>query len=238
MAEVTHIETPDNPVAKLPNNLGLGDLWTVAQIKADQDGIRKSLVKIDASIHANAVQCLRHGEEHGDTSLFRRLLVDIIDAKSGYRRQGLIVWMRKFSPMELVGDVIKLSGVDADGNRKPWLIEEANKTPFTGLGEARETTGRPMFRETLMSKVNGALRDWKNAKANTVIVDGQAQAIDKSKPFFAGLHMDKMDKFFEDLDTGVASIEKFGDDSKLVSDARQTVAKGEAVLKAQAEQAA
>jgi hypothetical protein len=69
-------------------------------IKSDQDGIRVSLKDLDKRIHMNAVQCLLHAEKHGDTSLMRRLLVDIIDAKSGYRRQGIIAWMKEFSPTE------------------------------------------------------------------------------------------------------------------------------------------
>lgn len=213
--------------------LDLPALKDKAVIKSDQDHIRKGLVKLDAQIHDNAIQCYMHAEKHGDTSLMRRLFVDIVDAKSGYRRQGLIVHMRAFTPMELVGDTIKLTGTMPDGTRKPWLIEEANANGFTSMASARETTGRPIFRETLMSKVNAALKEWKNAQANTVIgPDGKPTAIDKTKPFYDGLHTDKLEAFFTDVEQGLVNLDNYRDSTKEVRDAQK------ALTKAQAEQAA
>lgn len=197
-------------------------------IKKDQDGIRKSLVKLDMSIHANAVQCLLHAKENGDTSLMRRLLVDIIDAKSGYRRQGLIAWMREFSPMELHGDVIKLTGM-ANGERKPFRIEEANKTAFTSLAGAREFVGeRPVFRDNITSAVERAVKQYKAAVENTVVEPGQpAKPKDPTKPFLSALHMDKLEDGFAKIEGIVNDLNAIPDATKEVYDAQQQLKKAE-----------
>lgn len=202
-------------------------------IKKDQDGIRRSLVKLDASIHANAVQCLLHAEKHNDTSLFRRLLVDIVDAKSGYRRQGLIAWMRKFSPMELHGDVIKLTGT-IDGVRKPFRCEEANKTAFTDLKEADEQVGeRPVFRDNITGAVERAVKAYKAAVENTLIVPGKpAVAKDPKKPFLNALHMDKLEDGMAKIGLIAAELNALPDSTKDVYDARVQMQKAEAAQEA------
>lgn len=159
-------------------------LLSVSDIKSDQDGIRKNLLNLDASIHANAVQCLIHAEVHGDTSLMRRLLVDVIDAKTGYRRQGLINWMRKFSPMELKGDTINLSGTDGKGNKRPFLVEDANKTPFWTDRDNAEKVVKPVFQDTLLSPIMRAYKDIMAAAENTV----NGKPVDASKPYYEGTH--------------------------------------------------
>lgn len=201
----------------------LPSLWDKAEIKKDQDGIRKSLVKLDMAIHTNAVQCLLFAEKHGDTSMMRRLLVDIVDAKSGYRRQGIIAWMKKFSPMELKGDTINLSGVLPDGNKRPWRIEEANKSPFTTSAEFAERVGRPIYRDTLMSKVNLAIKEFKAAVDNTL--DGKP--IDATKPFYDGLHVDKMTEFFDTIEAKVVDLSQYRDSTKEVRQATQQLAKAQ-----------
>lgn len=226
MTEQAQIEgkMADDNAVKLP------ELWTKDAIKQDQDGIRVSLTKLDGSIHANAVQCLMHAEKHGDTSLMRRLLVDIVDAKSGYRRQGIIAWMRKYSPMELNKDVINLSGTLADGSKRPFRVEEANKSPFTGSNEFAERVGKPIYRDTLLSKVNLAIKEFKNAVANTVVVNGQNTAIDPKKPFYDGINLDKMRTGFEQIESNVIEIQAWKDSTKDVRTAQEMIRKSTAEL--------
>lgn len=210
---------------------GLPILQTPLVIKKDQDGIRVSLVKLDASIHANAVQCLLHAEKHGDTSLMRRLLVDIIDAKSGYRRQGVIAWMREFSPMELKGDVITLSGM-INGEKRPFRCEDANKTPFTQLASAREMVPlRPIFKDNLTSKVDRATREFKAAVENTLLTPGQEpKPKEAGKPFYNGIHLDKMEDGFAKIEGILAEMNSWNDSTKEVFVAREGLKKAELEL--------
>lgn len=211
--------------------VGLPELLEKSIIKKDQDGIRRNIVKIDAAVHANAVQCLMHAEKHGDTSLMRRLLVDIIDAKSGYRRQGVIGWMRMFSPMELSGDVIKLTGT-INGERRPWRIEEANKTPFTSIAQLNEQIAlRPIFKDNLTSKVERALKEYRTAVENTLVEQGQpAKPKDPKKPFYNGIHLDKMDSAFDQIELILSQVQSWGDSSKDVYAANETLIKAQLEL--------
>lgn len=200
---------------------GLPALWLKDDIKKDQDGIRKSLVKVDASIHANAVQCLMQAHKHGDTSLMRRLLIDIVDTKTGYRRQGLIGWMRAYSPMELKADNINLSGTDSKGNRRPWDIEMANKTEFWTAKRFDEKLAKPIYKETVMSGIQREAKRFKDADKNTK--DGQP--IDPLKPFYAGKNIDAMRSFYDELDNKIVDLSAWKDDTKTVDEAKATIAK-------------
>ena len=188
-------------------------------IKRDQDGIKKSLTKLDMAIHNNAVQCLMHAEKHGDTSLMRRLLVDIVDAKSGYRRQGIIAWMRAYSPMELKGDVINLSGMTSDGEKRPFKIEAADKAPFWTNAKFDEAIVKPVYRDSVMGKINAAIREFKAAVANTQ--DGKP--IDPTKPFYDGTNIDKVDEFFGKVEAEVVVLSTYKDSTKDVRAAQATL---------------
>jgi len=171
------------------------------EIKLDQDGIKANLMELDLRIHRNAVQCLIHAEIHGDTSLMRRLLIDIIPLDgNGYNRAGLINWMRKHSPMELTRDNINLSGTDEQGNKRPFQVELANQTPFYMDKANRAQVARPVFRDTLTSKLTNAIREFENAVANT---SADGKALDPSKPFYNGVQMDKAVAFFDSLKSNV-----------------------------------
>jgi len=206
-------------------------------IKKDQDSIRVSLTKLDTAIHANAVQCLLHAEKHGDTSLMRRLLVDIVDAKSGYRRQGLIAWMRAFSPMELHGDNIKLTGT-IDGVPIPFNVDKANMTPFTDLASAKELVPmKPVFRDNLTSQLERSLKAYRTSIENTKIDNGKVIGpVDAKKAFYDGIHLDKMDAAFDKIAQIIAEMNSFKDDTKDVRAARDVIAKANMTL-AQAEAA-
>lgn len=177
-------------MTKIIKEAGVLALLSKDAIKADQDTIRVSLVALDGAIHANAVQCLLHAEKHGDTSLMTRLLVDIVGDKTGYRRQGLIQWMRAFSPMELAGKVINLSGTDGKGAKRAFLIAEANATPFWTSTKFKEIV-KPVFLQTAVGKVDAMYREIMSAAENTV----NGKPVDASKPFYDGLNMDKIVDF-------------------------------------------
>lgn len=172
------------------------ELQSSADIRKDQDLIRKNLVGLDQQVHNNAVQCLLHAQQHGDTSLMRRLLVEVIDAKTGYRRQGLIVWMRTYTPMELTQDNINLSGLDpVTGNLRPWRVQEALENPFWSLKAADEVV-KPMFQDTIMGKVNSAMKEFRAALANTV----NGKPVDATKPFYDGVKAEQVAEFFNQVE--------------------------------------
>lgn len=160
------------------------------EIKAGQDIIRTNLTSMDKLVHDNAVQCLMHAEKHGDTSLMRRLLVETLGGKNGYRTRGLINWMRKFSPMELKGDTVNLSGVK-DGQKRPFKIVEANAMPFWLDSDNDERVSKPVFQETLLSPISRVVKTITDAMENTV----NGKPVDAAKPFFDGLHGDNLIDF-------------------------------------------
>jgi len=195
-------------------------------IKTDQDGIKTTLAALDLRIHQNAVQCLIHAEIHGDTSLMRRLLVDIIDTKTGYRRQGLINWMRKHSPMELTKDNINLSGTLEDGEKRPFLVDLANKTPFWLDGDNAEHVAKPVYRDALTGKFDQAIREFENAVANTITVNGKPAAINPEKPFYDGVQIGKAEEFFLQMKNNVVAFKSaIKDDTREVRNAQATLRK-------------
>lgn len=242
--QVTEGEIANHPVV-----VNLGKPWEKAKIKADQDGIKVDLNKLDLRIQNNHMQCLLHAELHGDTSLERRLLVDIIDDKTGYRRKGLIAHMRLFTPMELNKDVINLSGVvteawqqeitklsegialPAVGEKRPFLLELALLHPFTSLDAAREMVPfKPIFKDTILSRIEAAQRAYKAAVANTLVVAGEPpKPVNPSKPFYDGIHLDKMDAAFDKIEAIMAEVESWKDETKVVREAREQAKKAEAV---------
>lgn len=185
-------------------------------IKAGQDVIRKNLVDLDKLVHENAVQCMLHAETHGDTSLMRRLLVEVIDTKTGYRRQGLINWMRKFSPMELSGDNINLTGKDELGNKRPFRVEEANATPFWSDKDNDEKVAKPVYQQTLMSGITRAIKDFRNAAANT---NEDGTPIDVSKPFYDGKDIQAVSKAFDAMEAQLNELPS--DNTREVRQAQQ-----------------
>lgn len=225
-------------------------LLSVEDIKKDQDGIKVSLAKIDQAIHANAIQCMLHAEKHGDTSLMRRLLVDIIDAKNGYRRQGLINWVKKFSPMELTRDTINLSGILDEtgaknlvkqfpeeltldmfeiGERRPFLCWLAAKTPFWTDADNAERVAKAVYRDNLVSKMAAASKEFRAALANTVNPGTKdATAIDPKQPWWDGIHTDNVVALFDTVDKAVAGLPK--DSTLQVRKAQAELAKAEAAM--------
>lgn len=176
----------------------LPKLLTSDEIKLDQDSIKKNLTQLDQQIHLNAVQCIMHCEQHRDTSLMVRLLTEIIDADTtGYRRQGLIAWMKYFTPMRLSGKTINMSGKVMDEVKKgmveqPFDCHTALLTPFWKLTRETPEQLRPIYQQGVLGAINKAIKDFEEAVANT---NADGQPIDKSKPFYKGKHKDTISNF-------------------------------------------
>lgn len=193
------------------------------EIKKTQDGIHKTLVKLDINVHQNAIQCLAHAAEHGDTSLIRRLLVDTLGDSTGYRTQGLIQWMRLHSPCELKAKNVNLSGiiksdaertqlikhfneqsevtglaVDPDlfvvGERRPFMLAEATMADWKGANYAREQV-KPLFQQSVLDPITAARKRIMTAMENTA----NGQPINPSKPFYDGKHGDSVVNFFDEV---------------------------------------
>jgi hypothetical protein len=213
-------------------------VWTPEAIKEDQNGIKSDLTGLDQRIHLNAVHCLLHCSIHRDTSLMRRLLIDVIDTKTGYRRAGLINWVRKFSPMELKQDTINLSGLQSEagilsmakqfpgldmatwgiaGKERPFLVEQAFNTPFWTDKDNNEMVVKPVYREQLMSKIALSMKEFRAAIANTA----NGEAIDVTKPFYDGLHSDKVIEFYNKLEVLLGELP--ADSTKVVRSAQQQI---------------
>jgi hypothetical protein len=233
MSDITNTTVVDPAEVAFMDATNKLELLAKDVIKSNQDMIRVSLTKLDAWIHANAVQCLLHAQKHGDTSLFRRLLVDIVEKDSGYRRQGLIAWMRAYSPMELHGDVIKLTGVN-NGVPIPWDIETAAKTPFRKADKfAEQLAFKPKFKNDLVSVIDRALKTYKKSIENTKIENGRVVGpIDPKEPYYNGIHLDKMDEIFGEIETAAKKFETFADDTAEVAAARKARAQADSFLDA------
>lgn len=160
-------------------------LLSADEIKLDQDSIKKTLNSLDRQIHMNAVQCLMHCEKHRDTSLMVRLLVEIIDGDTtGYRRQGLIAWMKYFSPLRLAGKTINMSGKDPETDKEQaFNLETALKTPFWQLTREAPAVLRPMYQQGVIGAIQKAIKDFEDAVANTT---DKGEPIDKERPFYKG----------------------------------------------------
>jgi len=173
-------------------------LKTVDEIKADQDTIKVNLTALDEMIHANMVQCLMHCAKHRDTSLMVRLMLEVVDGdNSGYRRQGMIAWMKYFSPMRLSGKTIKLTGKDdKTGKEQSFNLEDAARTPFWKLTREGAPILRPIYQDGPLGAINRAIRDFQKAVANT---NDKGLPIDESKPFYDGKNVETMSQFMVEV---------------------------------------
>lgn len=179
----------------MSKKIELPKLLSVDEIKLDQDSIRKNLTELDQQIHLNAVQCLMHCAEYRDTSLMVRLMTEIIDEDTtGYYRQGLIAWMKYFSPMRLSGKTINMSG-KVDGKEAPFNLEEALMTPFWKLVRQAPPELRPMYQQGVLGSITNAIKQFEAAMENTA----NGQPIDKTKPFFRGKNAEVLVNFTNEV---------------------------------------
>ena len=135
----------------------------------------------------------------------RRLIVDILkDKKSAFRTQGLIQWMRLYSPMEIVGDNVKLNGVNPEtGERRAFKCDLANSKPFWTDDKFKEMV-KPVFQATILSSVQSMSKRAKAAMLNTV----NGQPIDADKPIYLGAYPEKMAEFLSKLDDLLSTMPK------------------------------
>jgi hypothetical protein len=226
------LSTDMDAVVRTTSVKGVPALLAKDVIKRAQNDIRYVLTRTDAVIHCIAIQCYLHAFTHGDTSLMRRLLVETFDKKSGFRLQGLIGHMRMFTPMELKGDVIKLSGMDGDV-RRAWRIEEANERPFWTIKELDEqVVERPVFRNGLVGKIQRIMKEYRSSIDNTLI-DDNGKVVgpkDVSKPFFNGTHLDEVDAGFDEIEAIVSKLLARPDSTQEVHAARIALKKAELEL--------
>ena len=203
-------------------------------IKSNQDSIRKNLLSLDGDVHSNAVQCMLHAKTHGDTSLFARLLNDILDEKTGYNRRGVIRWMRAFSPMELDGKKITLTGLDENGKRRQFDIEKANATPFYTSAELNQQGVKPIFQDTLLSKFDTMVREFERSWENTKQEGDKLLPIDPKKPYYMGTPSAaaKVVSFIESGKLLRGTV--VSDDSRDIYMAQQRLARDEALASAAA----
>lgn len=155
---------------------------------------------MDTQVHTLAVECLAHAAEHGDFSLFAKLIGDC-HTKGGVtfgrgvrsRRLALIEWASAFSPIRLNGD--GLIGTLAENAKgfKPYNVEGAEAMPFYDMPteKRRRETHAPFDVAVIMGRIgsfgkaidkaveNGSLND--NEEALRQLADSvQAFAIQKA----------------------------------------------------------
>lgn len=159
-----------------------------------QDGM------MDLGVHRLAVECLAHAAEHGDFSLFAKLIGDCHTAGGvtfgrgvRSRRLALIEWASAFSPIRLNGD--GLIGVLAESAKgyKAYNVEGAESLPFYDMPteKRRRETHAPFDVAVIMGRIgsfgkaidkaveNGSLND--NEEALRQLADAvQAFAIERA----------------------------------------------------------
>lgn len=200
-------------------------LLPTGEIKHEQDDMRKGQLSMDRRVHNNAIQCMLHAQKHGDISLMRRLLVDTL-GNSGFRAQGLINWMRLYTPMELKGKDMNLSGTDGKGHRRQWRILEADANPFWTDPRNDEKVAKPVFQDTLLSPFQRGIKGILEAVENTV----NGQPVNPKKPYFDGIYSDKLVDFAEKAKALIAEVP--ADDTVIVRRARAERARLDAVIEA------
>lgn len=146
----------------MPSNKKQAAARTVANIIADINSVVTADGSMDITVHNLAVECLAHAAEHGDFTLFARLVGDVKTAGNvafgrgvRSRRQGLLEWAAKFSPIRVNGDGIMGALPESSKVFVPYNVEGATAAPFYDLtGEAsRRTTNKPFGIEQILGRV-------------------------------------------------------------------------------------
>ena len=87
--------------------------------------IKTAGLKMDQRIHETVVSIMHHAEKHGDWTAMQRLY----DAfpRSG-RRKAFEVYVVDHTPLKFDDKLNKF--IKPKSSKKPWMIQEANDTPF------------------------------------------------------------------------------------------------------------
>lgn len=126
-------------------------LLKASAINKQIDVIGKTVENLDAMVHATAVQCMFHAQEHGDATLADRLIKMLGGKNSdeavkhfialggkdpvmkkrdhGYFVAGLMAWFQKYSPITWNGDG-KVGVLKAKSGLYKQLLERNNGEPW------------------------------------------------------------------------------------------------------------
>ena len=119
-------------------------------------------------LHAVLIACLNHAHDHGDSGPLARLINGL--KNTGNRQQGMLAWVEMFTPLNRAkaenGDVKFSLPKNAD-KRRPWLIADADATPFWSATKEKEVTAYDAIKaiDAIVAKL-GKAEDVKAYDAN------------------------------------------------------------------------
>lgn len=142
----------------------------------------------DMKVHALAVECLQHAcppdmGGHGDYSLFAQLIGDVKTAGGATfgkgvrsRRQGLIEWVARFSPIRVNGDGLIGALPTTAKTYVAFNVDAAESSPFyEGSAEtARRSKNTPFDVATIMGRLGSFNKAIDNAVENGNLNDDEA----------------------------------------------------------------
>ena len=164
-------------------------LLPTAAIMANINRLGKRLDGLDQEVHATALQCLLHAQEHGDVMLADRLVKTLggkntqkaIDAAikgahepfemgrhTGYNVRGLVMWFLRYTPIVWNGDgkpgLLKAGmktheSLLSRNDGLAWNVEAARLNPFWTLDEVIRDQERPAFTLESVATIVHNLRD-------------------------------------------------------------------------------
>ena len=123
-------------------------LLAAVQINQQIKTLAKDMSSIDVRVHALAVQCIMHAQEHGDVTLMQRLYQSLpnpgnkakgVKGTGGYLVQGLTTWLRMYTPIRASAPDWKLKDKRTDAD---WKIQEAIEHPFWTLAEVSDAANK------------------------------------------------------------------------------------------------
>lgn len=90
--------------------------------------------KLNAYIHETAMMIATHAKEHGDCSIANDLIMAL---PASMRREMLILWFSKFTPIVTKNDSAWVAKMHKEGTKLyvPFDLEAGKETPFWKLAE-------------------------------------------------------------------------------------------------------
>ena len=140
-----------------------------------------------ALVHDAAVQTVAHTEKHGDWTLLKTLMLGL--KTSGFRYEGVRVWIMAHSPITFVADKSQPGGftikVLKEGDEKyvAWNVEGMNNTPFTSFEPSNERVGQPVYADDFIGGIMRSRARFIKLVQNTN-ADGSPK--DATKPYYRG----------------------------------------------------
>jgi len=141
----------------------------------------------DTAVHDAAVQSVAHAEKHGDWTLVKTLMLGL--KNSGYRYQGVRIWIEGFSPLRFPADrnaeggfTIKVLKAGDDGFT-PYNINGMWSTKFTDYEPSNERTGRPVYADDFVGGIMRSKERFLRLLSNT---NNDGTPKDNTKPYYRG----------------------------------------------------